>query len=188
MSVNEVTKYNVDLHITCPMCLEFCEEDRDSLVRARCGHLFHENCFIPWRMIPKSDGCQRQEKTCPLCRGSLADAQYIKPDTNAQVDHVHSTVAPYIVVPGAVPSVPVPMPVPEPDFPVDVLAEEDAVLIQLNTEEQDDAPEQVNEPEQAVARRAPHEEEENGFLEQVEDIMQIGMGIFTVMLFGPRIG
>jgi Ring finger domain len=107
MSISEVSKYNVNLNDNCSICLESFEQDRDSLVHAACAHIFHENCFVQWRMTPKEDGYERQEKSCPLCRGPLSTAQYIKPDADEQTAHVHSTILPYVTIPGAVPSVPV---------------------------------------------------------------------------------
>ncbi len=92
-------RFNVNTQDNCSICLEPLSDERGSLVRAACGHIFHENCFMQWRMTPK-DGVAYalQEKNCSLCRGPLDTAQFIKPSSEDGTT--------YNVVPGAIPSVP----------------------------------------------------------------------------------
>ncbi len=90
--------FNVNTKDNCGICLEPLSDKRESLVRAACSHIFHENCFMQWRMTPKEGDNALQEKNCSLCRGPLDTAQCIKPSSQDG--------ATYNVVPGAIPSVP----------------------------------------------------------------------------------
>jgi hypothetical protein len=102
MSIVESTniRFNVNTKDNCGICLEPLSDERESLVRAACAHIFHENCFMQWRMTPKEGDYALQEKNCSLCRGPLDTAQFIK---TSSVDGATAT---YNVVPGAIPSVP----------------------------------------------------------------------------------
>ena len=47
--------------VTCCICIEECR-DRDCNVQLRCGHVFHDKCFLKW---------YRKNDNCPLCRFKL---------------------------------------------------------------------------------------------------------------------
>lgn len=54
--------------VTCCICLDECR-DSDCNVQLRCGHVFHDKCFLKW--YEKNDNC-------PLCRCKLANKTTVK--------------------------------------------------------------------------------------------------------------
>lgn len=160
MSISETSKFNINLQDNCTICLVSFKEDGDALVRGKCGHVFHKNCIEKWGATPGGTG------TCPLCRGPLNTAQYIKPNTNEQVAHVHSTVIPYIAVPGSLPNLPGAQ-----NHELDAEMDLNALLyvdgLDDGPEEDFAAPVINNEPEEDfIAISAPHQQGADEFLEQ----------------------
>merc|ERR1712232_314182 len=49
----------LDTEDKCAICLETMAMSKQQLLRTRCGHIFHEDCFSPW---------VKTKHGCPTCR------------------------------------------------------------------------------------------------------------------------
>uniref|UniRef100_A0A915AIE8 RING-type domain-containing protein n=1 Tax=Parascaris univalens TaxID=6257 RepID=A0A915AIE8_PARUN len=50
-------------HGQCPICIcEWKNNESEKLIRMPCGHIFHENCILPWL---------KRTNSCPVCRYEL---------------------------------------------------------------------------------------------------------------------
>lgn len=62
-----VTQNDVNKELCCSICLNNYQIKETNVVKLNCGHVFHEDCIIPWfEKNPDS-------LTCPICRNNIYD-------------------------------------------------------------------------------------------------------------------